>query len=99
MYVLKLIAKIVMIPVIVAVTLVQWFMAFLVGLSSAVFYLLAGLFLLVAVLSYMMGLSVGPETWKMILAGFVIFMVPVAGDAVVSAVTMLNAGMREFIRS
>lgn len=99
MYVLKLIGKIVMLPVIVAVTLVQWFMTFLVGFSSAVFYLFAGLFLLVAVLSYLMGLSSGAEALRMILAGFVIFMVPVAGEAVVTAVAALNAGMREFIRS
>ncbi len=99
MYVLKLIVKIGMLPVVVAVTLVQWFMAFLVGFSSAVFYLLAGLFLLVAVLSYLMGLSAGAETMKIILAGFVVFMIPVAGEAVVTAVTALNTGMRDFIRS
>ena len=99
MYVLKLSVKIVMLPVVVAVTLVQWFMAFLVGFSSAIFYLLAGLFLLVAVLSYLMGLSTGAETMKMILAGFVVFMIPVVGEAVVTAVAALNAGMRNFIRS
>lgn len=99
MYVLKLIGKIVMLPVIVVVTLVQWFMAFLVGFSSAVFYLIAGLFLVVAILSYLMGLSGGLETLKMILAGFVIFMIPVAGEAVVTSIAALNAGMRDFIRS
>ena len=99
MYVLKLIVKAVMLPAVVAVTLIQWFMAFLIGFSSAVFYLLAGLFLLVAVLSYLMGLSAGAETMKMILAGFVVFMIPVVGEAVVTAVAALNAGMRNFIRS
>ena len=99
MYVLKLIVKIVMLPVVVAVTLFQWFMAFLVGFSSAIFYLIAGLLLLVAILSYLMGLSAGAETMRMILAGFVVFMIPVAGEAVVTAVTTLNAGMRDFIRS
>lgn len=99
MYVLKLIEKILVLPVVVAVTLVQWFITFLIGFSSAVFYLLAGLFLLVAVLSYLMGLSAGAEALKMIFAGFVIFMIPVAGEAVVTAVAALNAGMRDFIRS
>lgn len=99
MFVLKLIAKIVMLPAVVIVTLAQWLMAFLVGFSSVVFNLLAGLFLLVAVLSYLMGLSGGAETLKLILAGFVIFMIPVVGDAVVAAVTALNVGMRDFIRS
>ena len=99
MFVLKLIAKIVMLPAIVVVTLAQWLMAFLVGFSSVVFNLIAGLFLLVAVLSYLMGLSGGTEALRMILAGFVVFMIPVAGDAVVTAVTALNVGMRDFIRS
>lgn len=99
MYVLKLIVKIVMLPVVVAVTLFQWFMAFLVGFSSAIFYLIAGLFLLVAILSYLMGLSAGAETMRMILAGFVVFVIPVAGVAVVTAVATLNAGMRDYIRS
>ena len=99
MFVLKLIAKIVMLPAVVIMTLAQWLMAFLVGFSSVVFNLLAGLFLLVAVLSYLMGLSSGTEALMLILAGFVVFMIPVAGDAVVTAVTALNVGMRDFIRS
>lgn len=44
MFVLKLIAKILLLPAVVAVTLIQWFMAFLIGFSSIVFNLLAGLF-------------------------------------------------------
>lgn len=99
MFVLKLIAKIVMLPAVVIVTLAQWLMAFLVGFSSVVFNLLAGLFLLAAVLSYLMGLSSGTEALRMILAGFVVFMIPVAGEAVVTAVTALNVGMRDFIKS
>lgn len=99
MFVLKLIAKIVMLPAVVAVTLIQWFMAFLIGFSSIVFNLLAGLFLLVAVLSYLMGLSAGAEAVKMIIAGFVVFMIPIIGETVVTAVTALNIGMRNFIRS
>ena len=99
MFVLKLIAKIVMLPAVVAVTLIQWFMAFLIGFSSIVFNLLAGLFLLVAVLSYLMGRSAGAEAVKMIIAGFVVFMIPIIGETVVTAVTALNIGMRNFIRS
>lgn len=56
-------------------------------------------FLLVAVLSYLMGLSAGAEAVKMIVAGFVVFMIPIAGEAFVTAVTALNIGMRNFIRS
>ena len=95
----KLIVKILLFRAMLAVTLIQWFMAFLIGFSSIIFNLLAGLFLLVAVLSYLMGLSAGAEAVKMIVAGFVVFMIPIAGEAVVTAVTALNVGMRDFIRS
>lgn len=99
MFVLKLIAKILLLPAVVAVTLIQWFMVFLIGFSSIVSNLLAGLFLLVAVLSYLMGLSAGAEVVKMIVAGFVVFMIPIAGEAFMTAVTALNIGIRNFIRS
>lgn len=80
-------------------TVIQWFGAFIIGFSSAVFNVLAGLFLLVAALSYLMGLSAGAEAVKMVVAGFIVFMIPVAGEWIVTAITALNMGMRNFIRS
>ena len=99
MYVLKLIGKILMLPVILTVTLVQWFITFLVGFSSAVFYLLAGLFLLVAVLSYLMGLAAGPEALKMMIAGFVVFMIPVIGNWFLERIAALSSILDAFIWS
>jgi len=46
-----------------------------------------------------MGLSAGAEAVKMIAAGFIVFMIPIAGEWVVTAITALNIGMRNFIRS
>ena len=94
----KLIVKIVLFSAILAVTLIQWFMAVLIGFFSIIFNLLAGLFLLVAILSYLMGLSSGAEAVKMIIAGFVVFMIPIAGETVVNAATALTMGMHNFIR-
>ena len=91
--------KMVVFPIMLIVTVIQWFGAFIIGFSSAVFNVLAGLFLLVAVLSYLMGLSTGVEAVKMIAAGFIVFMIPVVGEWIVTAITALNMGMRNFIRS
>ena len=99
MRIIRFLLKVVVFPIMLIVTAVQWFGAFIIGFSSAVFNVLAGLFLLVAVLSYLMGLSAGAEVVKMIFAGFVVFMIPVVGEAVVTTVAALNAGMRNFIRS
>ena len=96
---IRFLLKMVVFPVMMIVTVVQWFGVFIIGFSSAVFNILAGLFLLVAVLSYLMGLSAGAEAVKMIVAGFIVFMIPIAGEWIVTAITALNMGMRNFIRS
>ncbi len=99
MFVLKLLLKVLAFPVMLIVTFLQWFGVFLVGFSSAVFNILAGLFLLVAGSSYFLGLASGPDALKMLAAGFVIFMIPIIGDWIVTAVTSVNIGLRSFIRS
>ena len=99
MRIIRFLLKMVVFPIILIMTVIQWFGAFIIGFSSIVFNVLAGLFLLVAVLSYLMGLSAGAEALKMIVAGFIVFMIPVAGERIVTAITALNMGMRDFIRS
>jgi len=64
-----------------------------------VFNLLAGLFFLVGVASYILGLTAGVESLKMLVIGFLFFMIPITGEWIVTAVTAANIGLREFIKS
>ena len=99
MRIIRFLLKMVVFPIMLIVTVIQWFGAFIIGFSAAVFNVLAGLFLLVAILSYLMGLSAGTEAVKMIVAGFIVFMIPIVGEWIVTAITALNMGMRDFIKS
>lgn len=99
MRIVRFFMKIVLLPVMLIVTMIQWFGVFIIGFSSIVFNILAGLFFFVAILSYLMGLSVGAEAVKMILAGFGIFMVPIIGGWFIGMIAALNMGMRNFIMS
>ena len=99
MRLLKLIGKILIFPVILAVTVIQWLFTFLVGFSSFAFNLLAGLFFLAAVASYILGLTPGLEALKMIAVGFAIFMIPVIGQWITAVVVMIREGLCDFIRS
>lgn len=83
MFLFKLILKILACPVIGLLMLIGWILAFLIGFSSIVFYVLAGLFLLTAAVTYLMGLTAGPEALKMMAAGFVCFITPHAGNGLV----------------
>ena len=99
MFLLKLIGKIVLIPIMLALTLIQWIGIFLNSISGVILGILAFIFALTGVASLAFGLVSGPEALKMIAAGFVIFMIPVIGEWFVGMITAANAGLRDFIRS
>lgn len=99
MRLLKLIGRILIFPVILVMTVIQWLFTFLVRFSSIVFNLLASLFFLAAVGSYILGLTPGMEALKMITVGFVIFMIPIIGQGIIAVVVMIREGLRDFIRS
>lgn len=99
MKVIRFILKVVSLPAVAVLTVIQWLFVFLIGFSSVVINLLAGLFLMVAVLSYLMGLSSGMEALRIIAAGFVIFMVPIAGEWFMTMIAAVSTGLRDFIRS
>lgn len=99
MFLLKLIGKIILIPIMLALTLIQWAGIFLNSISGVILGILAFIFVLTGIASLVFGLASGPEAFKMIVAGFVIFMVPVIGEWFVGMITVANAGLRDFIRS
>lgn len=95
---LKWFAKLAVLPLMLLLKLFEWTGIFLISVSSVVFNLLAGLFFLVGVASYILGLASGPETLRMIAVGFVIFIVPVIGDWFVAMITAANTCLRDFIK-
>lgn len=99
MFLLKLIGKIILIPIMLALTLIQWIGIFLNSISGVILGILAFIFALTGIASLAFGLASSPEALKMIAAGFVIFMVPVVGEWFVGMITAANARLRDFIRS
>ena len=99
MSVLRIIAKILLIPVVVALTLLQWIEIFLNSLSGFLLGILAFIFALTGIASLMFGLASGPEALKMLIIGFVVFMVPIIGEWFVNMTAAANAGLCNFIRS
>lgn len=98
MSLLRIIAKILLIPVVVALTLIQWIGIFLNSISGVLLGILAFIFALTGIASLAFGLASGPEAFKMIAAGFVIFMVPVIGEWFVTLIAAANNRLRSFIR-
>ena len=99
MVVLKVIAKILLFPVVVALTVIQWVGIFLNSISGVILGILAFIFALPGIASLAFGLASGPEALKMIAAGFVIFMISVAGEWILTMIEAVHSGLCDFIRS
>ena len=81
------------------VTVIQWLFVFLISFSSVIFYLLAGLFLLIAAVSLIFGVATWPETLRAVLAGFVVFLIPVIGQGITAIIAVFREGLSDFIWS
>lgn len=99
MSVLRIIAKILLIPVVVVLTVIQWIGIFLNSISGVVMGILSFLFVLTGTASLLFGLASGPEFWKMIITAFVIFLIPHIGDWMIERITLLRYLVGDFIRS
>ena len=99
MRLLKFMGKILAFPVMLIVTVIQWLFTFLVGMSSVTFNLLAGLFLLIAVLSIVFGISTWTEALRPDMDAFIVFMIPVIGQGITAVIVVIREGLSDFIWS
>ena len=99
MALIKIIFKLMVLPLIAAVTLIQWVGIFLTQLSTVIFNLLAGLVFLIAVAGWMFGIGTGADTLRMLAIAFVVFIIPHIAEWLIIRIAAINYGLREFIKS
>ena len=99
MALIKILFKLLVLPLIAAVTLIQWVDTFLTQFSTAIFNLLAGLMFLIAVAGWMFGIGTGAETLQMLTVAFVVFIIPHIAEWLIIRITAINYGLRDFIKS
>ena len=99
MRLIKLFLKMLALPIMMAVTLIQWGGIFLTQFSTVIFNLLAGLMFLIAVAGWMFGIGTGAETLQMMTVAFVVFIIPHIAEWLIIRIAAINYGLREFIKS
>ena len=99
MVLLRLILKMLALPLIAAVTLLQWAGIFLTQFSSVIFNLLAGLMFLLSVVGWLMGICTGAETIQMLAVGFVVFIIPYIAEWLIVRIAVINCNLRDFLKS
>lgn len=96
MNVIRFILKITLLPVMFALEVIRLFMESLAGISAVIFRVIAGIFLLTALLSYGFGLESSGECLKMVLAGFLFYLLPSTVEIVIAGIIFLEEGIRSF---
>ena len=99
MTVLKQMLKLAVLPLYLLLILVQWAGIFLTTFSSVVTNLLAGLFFFVALTSWVMKLADGGEVLKMLIAAFVVFVLPYIAIAAIAKISFFADELRDFLQS
>lgn len=99
MILLKCIAKILLVPVMILLKLIEWIGIFLITPLSVLFNLLSWGILIIAILSYLMGLEDGAETIQMIQSAYIVFVIPHVGELLVGIVAVAYEMMAHFIVS
>ena len=99
MALIKIFFKLLVLPLIAAVTLIQWVGIFLTQFSTVIFSLLAGLLFLISAAGWMFGIGTGAETLQMLTVAFVVFIIPHIAKWLIIRIAAINYGLRKFIKS
>jgi len=99
MTVLKIMAKIALLPVAAVLTVIQWIGIFLNSISGVIMGIMSFLFFLTGTASLVFGLASGPEFLRMMVAAFVIFLIPQVGSWLIERIILLRCLIGDFIRS
>ena len=98
MTVLKPMLKLALLPLLLLLILAQWVGIFLTTFSTILTNLLAGLFFFVALTSWVMKLADGGEVLKMLIAAFVVFVLPYIAIAAIAKISFFADELRDFLQ-
>ena len=99
MALIKMFFKLLALPLMLAVTIIQWVGIFFTSFSAIIFNLLAGLIFLIVVAGLMLGIGTGSEAVQMMMVAFVIFIIPHFAEWLIARISDVNYRLREFIKS
>ena len=84
MVVVRIIIRILLLPVRMCLTIIQQVVMFFTWLSATVFHILSGIICITAILGYGFGQETGTEAIRMLAIGFILYVLPIlAGWSVV----------------
>lgn len=99
MIIIKLIVKIALLPVLLLTIIGQWIGEFFTGIASVILGLLSTPAWVIAILSYLMGISSGREALQMMVIAFVAFIVPQICAWLIEGIVGVRCAIGKIMRS
>ena len=99
MFILKLLLKLIVLPLALIVSLIKWAGVFLTSASAAIFIMFSVICLMIAGLGYLMGVETASEAGSVVVIAFVSFMLPVVAGWLVMKIDALNEMLWDVVRS
>ena len=98
MLLLKLLLKAVLLPVILALTVMEWVGVFLTSFGSVILFILSGIVFLIAIAGLVIAHEPWPEVLKYLGLSCGIFLVNVIADWLVEKIGTLSASLKQFLK-
>lgn len=83
MVVIRIIIRILLLPVRMCLTIIQLVVMFITWLSATVFHILSGIICITAILGYGFGQETGTEAIRMLVIGFILYVLPILAGWIV----------------
>lgn len=95
----KVAVKILLIPVIIVLTLLEWICTIAVGFFGPLFDIFGAILIATGFLSYGFGLDPAAEMWRTVGYGVVFCLIPLVAGWIVERIALLNLSMSLWLRS
>lgn len=96
---LKLLLKLLALPLVAVLTVIRWAWIFLASFSAVIIQLVAGLVFLITIAAYFIGAASGGDALKMLAVSFAMFLIPHIAELIAVTITAADYRLRDFIRS
>ena len=97
LWLVRLAVKIILLPILICLTLVEWTCIIAVGFLRMFFSLAGFIIILTSILSFCFELEPASEMRWMIIVGVVFYMLPMAGDCIAAGIGSLNIMMHRWL--
>lgn len=97
MVIMRIIIRVLLLPVRMCLTIIQLVVMFITWLSDTIFHVLSGIICITSILGYGFGQETGTETIRMLAVGFILYILPTFGEWIVIKIAVWKLMLKRMV--